>query len=166
MEPQAVLHPPMHAFSGMENMGFDKLPLNDTEFGRSPLNSLYPSQLMSPLSLGGSKFNYGSPQGLLKFPCPYGITPTPCAPNQPGSNCNKLLGSPLNCPPTFGAYMEFTSFAGVTPCNNSTNPNYNLPNSIFGSGNCSPCFPTNLCNIQMQGLTSDNALCKSEDKDN
>eukprot|EP01022_Parablepharisma_sp_SALTPOND_P013704 TRINITY_DN1840_c0_g1_i1.p1 TRINITY_DN1840_c0_g1~~TRINITY_DN1840_c0_g1_i1.p1 ORF type:complete len:228 (-),score=1.15 TRINITY_DN1840_c0_g1_i1:73-756(-) len=146
----------MHQTAGTENIGFEKLPLGDSDLlkdgvGRSPLGSFFQSQLMSPLSLGGSKFIYGSPQaqGAMKFPFT----------GAGASNCNQILGSPLNCPPTFGAYIDFSSFSNVTPCNRAGN--LNLPNSIFGSGNCSPCFPA-----FSAGAHGVDSLCKSDDKDN
>ena len=144
---------------------FEKLPLNDPEFGRSPINSQFP-QSMSPLNFGGSKFPYGSPQAqnLLKLPFSYGMGATPCGINQ-GGTCNNLLGSPL-APPNFAGYLDFASFANVTPCNNMNN-GYNITNALFGSGNASPIFPGGVCAaFQLQGLTGDSALSKQENKEN
>ena len=137
--PGEKMHLPPLMATVAESEALDKLPLNDPELAkdvmsRSPLETLFPAYMMSPLSLGASKFSYGSPQAQSAIRMPFAA-----AGNVSASNCNQVLGSPLNCPPTFGAYMDFAGLSGLTPCNNAGN-NLKLSNSVFGSGNCSPCF--------------------------
>ena len=121
---------------------------------------------MSPLSLGGLKFPYGSPnpQNFIKLPFSYGNVTTPCGINQGGTGCNNLIGSPLPSP-NFAGYLDFTSFANVTPCNNMNN-GYNLTNAPFGSGSASPAFPSSILQgYPFQGLTGDLLQVKPEEKD-
>ncbi len=159
----ASLTPHVNPIGNLE--GFEKLPLCEPEpgkdlLGRSPIGSIFQPALMSPLNLGASKFGYGSPQAQSVVRFPY--TGNPAA-----SSCNQILGSPLNCPPTFGAYIDFSSFSNVTPCNRTANGgNLNLPNSIFGSGNCSPCFPGFSAAAATPAVNGADPLCKAEDKDN
>lgn len=105
----------------------ENIPLALCEGDKTPLEPFIPSQLVSPANFGASIFPYGSPQAQSTMMLPFtGIG---------ADNCNQLIGSPLNCPLTFGSCMEYISMA-------SRRNSENLANPIFTSGKYSPCFPT------------------------
>lgn len=117
-----------------ENIVLEKLPLGDPDIikegtERSPQASFF----QSPTNFSGPNFVYGSPMGL-------GMT---------------LPFAGMGGSPNFGGHIDFSSF--LNAAQNATN--LNLPNSIFGSGNCSPClFQTNL-------TPRNEFYCKADEKD-
>jgi len=145
---------------GTENIPpFDKIPLLDADsgkdlLGRSPLNSAFHPQVMSPLGLTGCKIPFGSPnaQSVIRTPFMPGIAGN-------ASNCNAFIGSPMNIPHNFAGYAEFASFANVTPSNQITSQN----SKLFGSGSTSPCFPNFLSTMNLPPLDT---MAKPDEKDN
>jgi len=120
----------------MEQAAFEKLPLVDVDpikegIERSPQISFF----QSPGNLTGGNLVYGSPLGIT-FPF-----------------TGMAGGSP-----NFGASIDFTSLFNATSAQTGTS--LKLPNSVFGSGNCSPCL------FQTNSTPSNDYFYRGEDKDN
>lgn len=118
-----------------DNVVLEKLPLGDPDLikeglERSPLASIFPS----PTNFSGPPFVYGSPLGI-------GMT---------------LPFSGMGGSPSFGGHIDFTSLLNAT----SNQGGGNMPSSIFGSGNCSPCL------FQASLTPGNDYYYRADDKDN
>jgi hypothetical protein len=124
----------------VEQAVLEKLPLGDTDLikegiERSPQACFF----QSPTNITGGNLFYSSPISI-------GVT-------FPFAGMGSMGGSPR-----FRGPIDFSSFIHAGSAQTGTS--LNLPNSIFGSDNCSPClFQTNL-------TPRNDYFCKADDKDN
>ena len=139
--PKEELSPKIPAIPGGSDYGgFDKLAFEPVDENQSPKNS----QSLSPLNLGGTNIGFGSPyrkSQLMMYPSfGFPIAQTPVALNQ-GESSKPQGMTPLPCGLTFTTCGGFSSFSGITPCNNLLKGESSR-SPIVEAGCLSPCFCT------------------------